>query len=756
MVAFIAIISWVRYEFSYDNFHNNNDLIYRVTATSGVETPNAMAMAILEEVPEVESSVRYQIAPSLSFKVGDKLFFENKVALVDPDFFRLFDFPFTVGDAEKSMSQPFNIILTQHMVDKYFGKENPIGKTILIDNQLPGIVTGIIKNIPKNSHLQFDCVIPYMVMKELGANLDDWYNWNPELYIKLRQNNNADAAIEKIQALADKYRYNNTEKFALQPLKEIHFNTGLNFDTAVTINPSYIFFLSAGAFLILVISLINYINLSIALNNKRLKEISIKQMLGATKTIIIKQVLIEAVILVSIAFLIAMFFIGLIKPLYSTLLDVNTDFQPFNLELIIAYIVLAIIIAFITGSIPAMAISSFKPDNIFKKKMNHNREQFLSAKLPVVIQFSLSILLIIGAFGINGQLNYILHTDLGFNSHNIVSLTLKSNSDSKFNILKTELLKNPEIKSVSVKDHSILGFGNTNGSLDWEGKKPGEKIWVEINYVAANFFPTMGIQFASGRNFLEESQADSIHKIIVNEQLVTRIMLEDPVGKKIKFQGKEQEIVGVIKDAHFQPLHKKIEPQVYQIIDFENNIEESAQAIIRYNNKENSNSLKATIDHIKMVWERVYPEVPFQLNFLDLEVENQYKSERKLTLTMYIFSGISIFLSCLGLLAFSVFMAEKRTKEIGIRKVNGAKITDILALINKDFIKGIVIAFLIACPIAWYAIHRWLQNFAYKTELGWLVFAAAGGVALVVALLTVSWQSWKAATRNPVEALRYE
>lgn len=756
IVAFIAIMLWVKYEISYDNFHTNKASIYRITATSGVETPNAMAQAILEEVPEVELSIRFQIAPTLSFKVGDKLFFENRIALTDPDFFRLFDFPFIIGDAEHSMSQAFNIVLTQHMADKYFGKEDPLGKIILIANQIPGKVTGVIKDIPNNSHMQFDCVIPYMVMKELGYNLSDWYNWNPQLYIKVRNNRNAELVHTKIQALADKYRNNNTEKFALQPLKDIHFNTSINFDTAVTINPSYIFILSFGAILILVIAFINYINLSVALYIKRLKEVGIKRMLGAGKKIIVKQVLIETAILVSVSMIIALFLINLIKPVYSDLFDHHDIFQPFTLELLVSYIVFAIIIVIITGSIPAIAISSIKPDNIFHKKMNPDKEKFFSRKLPVVIQFSLSIILIICSIGIRSQLKYIKHTDLGFNSQHIVCLSLKSNSESKYISLKSELLKNPQIESVSVKDHFVLGFGNTNGSLDWEGKKPGEKIWIENNYVANNFFSTMGIQLASGRSFMEESQTDSINRIIVNEQLIKRIMLDDPIGKKIKFQGKENEIIGVIKDAHFQPLHKVVEPQIYQIINFENNIDESAQVIIKYQKLENSKSLKATIDYIKAAWEKIYPEVPFQLSFLDVEIESQYKSERNLNLIMYIFSGISIFLTCLGLLAFSILAADKRTKEIGIRRVNGAKITDILAMINKDFINGVIIAFILACPIAWFALHKWLQNFVYKTEIHWWVFAIAGAIAIIVALLTVSWQSWKAATRDPVEALRYE
>ena len=756
IVTFVIIVLWVNYESSFDNFNADSDLIYRVTTTTGAQTPNPMATSILEEVPEVESAVRYQITNKLTFKADDKLFYENKVAMADPKLFQMFNFPFVVSDAEHAMSQPFNVVLTQRIAEKYFGKEDPLGKTILVEGRLPVKVTGIIKNLPANSHMQFDCVVPYSVMEKLGFDLDNWYNWNPDTYIKLRQNKNVDAVNAKIQALADKYRNNNTEKFVLQPLKEIHFNTKLDFDHAVTINPGYIYILSGGAFLILIISIINYINLSVALYKKRLKEVGVKRTLGATKANLVKQIFVETAILVSVSFMVAMFIISLIKPMYLNFLDESASFKFFTPVSVIGFILLGITIAFISGLFPAWVMSSLKTVNILSKKTETPGIRFSSRQIPVIVQFTLSIILIIGAIGISNQLNFIRNADLGFNGDNIISIPLKSNSESKFNSLRAELAKDPNIEEVSVKDHSILGFENTNGTLSWEGKKPGEKIWVESNYVARNYFSTLGIDFAAGRDFSEESQSDSINKIIVNETLVNRIMLDDPVGKKIRFQGSNKEIIGVIKDARFQSLHKAIEPQVYQVINFKNHVEEGALAIVKYKSMINSGPLTPTIDHIKTAWETIYPELPFQSSFLSLEIENQYKSEKKLTLLMYIFSGMSIFLSCLGLLALSVFIIEKRTKEIGIRKVNGARVSEVITMLNKDLVIWVAAAFVIATPVAWLSMNKWLESFVYKTNLSWWIFALAGVLALGIALLTVSWQSWRAATRNPVEALRYE
>ncbi|HKI90005.1 MAG TPA: ABC transporter permease, partial [Draconibacterium sp.] len=330
IITFIVIISWVKYELSFDNFNADSDLIYRVTTTTGAQTPNPMAASILEEVPEVESAVRYQITSKLTFKVDDKMFYENNMAMADPELFQMFNFPFVVSNAEHAMSQPFNIVLTQRMAEKYFGKEDPLGKTILVEGQLPAKVTGIIKNLPANSHIQFDCVVPYSVMKKLGFDLDNWYNWNPDTYIKLRQNKNVDAVRAKIQALADKYRNNNTEKFVLQPLKEIHFNTNLDFDHAITINPGYIYILSGGAFLILIISIINYINLSVALYKKRLKEVGVKRTLGATKANLVKQIFVETAILVSVSFIIALLIIYMIKPVYLKFLGESASFDFFT------------------------------------------------------------------------------------------------------------------------------------------------------------------------------------------------------------------------------------------------------------------------------------------------------------------------------------------------------------------------------------------------------------------------------------------
>jgi len=755
--TFVIIFSWVKYELSFDSFNEDKNSIYRVVTTTGAETPNPMALTLLDEVPEVVASVRYQVSPTLTFKVDDKLFYENKVALADPELFQLFNFPFLNSTAEEALSHPFNIVLTEKMARKYFAEEDAMGKTILIENKIPARVTGIIKDLPNNSHLQFDCVVPYIVMKELGFDLNDWYNWNPITYIKLNNASNPDDVCTKVQTIAENNRKNSsTETFVLQPLKDIHFNTKLDFDTAITTNPVYIYILSIGAFLILIIATINYINLSVALQKKRIKEVGIKRTLGATKTNVIKQIFVETGIMVLFSFVISFFVVYVTKSYYNDFLGDNISFNFISFESLVVFSILVVLIAGISSLYPAWLMSSLKLSNILGNKIQSVSKGFSLRQVPLTLQFTLSILLIIVAFSISNQLNFIKNTDLGFNSKNIVYLPLKNNSEAKFNSFKNELLKDSNIESVAVKDNSILGLHGTNGSLEWEGKLPGEKLWVDNIYIDCQYFKILDVKFTEGRNFIEHSATDSKNAVIVNEELIKRIKLENPVGKQIKYQGKNKQIIGVIEDAHFQSLHKSIEPQIYQVANFTTNINEEALVIVKYNKSEKAGTIASVMANIKNTWNQIYPELPYSYTFLHQQVENQYKSEQKLTVLMYIFSGMSILLSCLGLLAITVFIAEKRTKEIGIRKVNGAKVSEILSMLNKDFIKWVAIAFVVACPIAYYAMNKWLESFAYKTTLSWWIFALAGLLALGIALLTVSWQSWRAATRNPVEALRYE
>jgi putative ABC transport system permease protein len=751
--SFVIIMSWVKYELSFDNFNKEGNSIYRVVTTTGAETPNAMSVTLAKEIPEVVASARYQIPGLLTFKVGDKLFYENKIALADPSLFNLFNYPFLIGNADEALSHPFNIVLSEKMVRKYFGDEDALGKTILINNQLPATVSGVIKDLPTNSHLQFDGVIPYVVMKELGFDLNNWFNWNPSCYVKLSKNAQAIDVASKVQSIAEKYRKNNTESFVLQALKDIHFNTKLDFDTAQTTNPLYIYVLSFGALLILIIAIINYANLSVALQKNKMKEAGIKQTFGASRIHLIKQIFIQTAILVCFSFILSLLIINLCKPICSNLLGSNVSFHLFSFESFFFLLIMIVLVAIISGAYPAWLIFKLKSASILGKGNKVLESGYVLQKIPLVLQFMFSILLIIGAFSIHRQLNYIESADLGFNSHNIITLPLKNDSEVKYNSFKNELQKENGIESIAIKDNSILGLHGTNGSLQWEGKLPGEKLWVNNIYVDHHYFETLDIQFMEGRNFSENSTNDKNNAIIVNEELLKRIQLENPIGKPLRFQGETKEIIGVIKDLHFQSMHKAMEPQIYMVVDFERDVSEAAFVIIKY---ENSKMARSAITSIETAWNSIYPEFPFSFSFLNQEIENQYKSEKKLKVLMFIFSFMSILLSCLGLFAITVLIVGSRTKEIGIRKVNGARISEILAMLNKDFIKWVVIAFLIACPIAYYAMNKWLENFAYKTNLSWWIFALAGLLALGIALLTVSWQSWRAATRNPVEALRYE
>ena len=754
---FVLIMSWVSYELSFDNFNQDKESIYRVSTTSGAETPNAMAVALESELPEVQIASRYQNAPALTFKVGDEVFYENNVALADPSLFKILNYRFSVGNADDALSKPYNIVLTQRMAEKYFKDTNPIGKTILIDNHLPATVTGIMENLPSNSHLQFDCLIPFIVMKELGFDMDSWYNWNPNTYVKLQENANKVDVEAKVQALVDNHRRNNRETFVLQPLRDIHFNTKLDFDKAVSINPTYIYILSIGSLLILIISIINYVNLNLSLYNKRINEIGVKRTLGASKSNVIKQVFVDTFVVVLISFLVSFLIISAVSPIYDDFLGGEINYHLFSLQSLIGFAALVILITVLSGIYPALLMTSYKLINILNKKRSVNRQGFSFREVSVVVQFALSVLLIVGAIGISKQLNYMKNEDLGFDSENIVSIPMSSNSETKYRSFSNELCKNVNIESVSFINHSILGFNSTNGSLHWDGQLPDEKIWVGTNSVDYNYLDLMNVEFADGRNFSKDLISNCQNTAIVNEALIKRIRYENPIGKSVKFNGKDLEIIGVIKDAHFQSLHKVVEPQIYKYIDFKKDLDYSSVAVIKIKNQEGGNfSMASLFKDINATWNQIYPEYPFDYGFLDQAIENQYKTEQKLTFLMYIFSGLSIVLSSLGLFALSLLVVQYRTKEIGVRKVTGAKVSEILVLLNRDFLKWVTIAFVIASPVAWYIIDKWLENFAYKTNLSWWIFALAGIMTLGIALLTVSFQSWKAASRNPIESLRYE
>ena len=754
---FVLIMSWVSYELSFDNFNQDKESIYRVSTTSGAETPNAMAVALESELPEVQIASRYQNAPALTFKVGDEVFYENNVALADPSLFKILNYRFSVGNADDALSKPYNIVLTQRMAEKYFKDTNPIGKTILIDNHLPATVTGIMENLPSNSHLQFDCLIPFIVMKELGFDMDSWYNWNPNTYVKLQENANKVDVEAKVQALVDNHRRNNRETFVLQPLRDIHFNTKLDFDKAVSINPTYIYILSIGSLLILIISIINYVNLNLSLYNKRINEIGVKRTLGASKSNVIKQVFVDTFVVVLISFLVSFLIISAVSPIYDDFLGGEINYHLFSLQSLIGFAALVILITVLSAIYPALLMTSYKLINILNKKRPVNRQGFSFREVSVVVQFALSVLLIVGAIGISKQLNYMKNEDLGFDSENIVSIPMSSNSETKYRSFSNELCKNVNIESVSFINHSILGFNSTNGSLHWDGQLPDEKIWVGTNSVDYNYLDLMNVEFADGRNFSKDLISNRQNTVIVNEALVKRIRYENPIGKNVKFNGKDLEIIGVIKDAHFQSLHKVVEPQIYKYIDFKRDLDYSSVVVIKVKNQVGGSfSMASLFKDINATWNQIYPEYPFDYSFLDQAIENQYKTEQKLTFLMYIFSGLSIVLSSLGLFALSLLVVQYRTKEIGVRKVTGAKVSEILVLLNRDFLKWVTIAFVIASPVAWYIIDKWLENFAYKTNLSWWIFALAGIMTLGIALLTVSFQSWKAASRNPIESLRYE
>jgi putative ABC transport system permease protein len=761
----ILILLWVQDEVNFDKFHKNGKQIYRVVQEDkdgkNSRTPALLAPEITAKIPEIVSFTRVFKLPGLIFKQETNIFNEGKGIVVDPQFFTIFDFPFIEGNPETALSAPSNVIITESLAKKYFGNSDPINKTINIDGKSASVVTGVIKDIPKNSHLKFDFVLPFCLWEAImPSDVNNWGAFNYTTYLQLAPGADIAAANQKINQIAkDKLPSQLLafwNKFELQPLSQTHLSADIsnhhflgNFTVVEDRNTVYIF--SCIAFFILFLACINFMNLSIAQSGSRTLEIGLKKVMGSSKVQLRKQFMSEFFLISLIALTIAIIAVHLLLPWFNQIsgkaLIVN------HAKNIIPYLIILLLTTLLGGFYPTFSLSSFNPAQTLKAQVHGPHKTSSLRSFLVIFQFAVSIILLAGTFIVNKQLQYIQDKKLGFQKENIVYAPITGNSASRYKTMKEELLKNPDILAVSAKD--CLPTTTLRNLVDfyWDDKKPDQEVMMELTGVDYQYFEQLNIGLLAGRSFSEAFPGDASSAFVLNEEAVKQTGLESPIGKKFATWNKSGTIVGIIKNTNFKSLHEKPNPQVYHVM---NNIQEEAGLtgvmLIKLNGMKQAEALS----FFEKTWKNLNSDTPFEYHFLDQTYDQLYASERRINLIFSYFSILAILIACLGLLGLALYSADQRTKEIGIRKVNGAKISEVLVMLNKDFVKWVAIAFVIATPIAYYAMHKWLQNFAYKTELSWWIFALAGVLALGIALLTVSFQSWKAARRNPVEALRYE
>ena len=748
----ILILLWVQDEWSYDRHFKNADNLYRAienqNTSSGevslmAATPGPLAHSLKEEYPEIIRSSRYTPSP-LMLKKGDE-FIEETVASVDKDFLKMFTIEFIRGDINSALNEPHNIVITEEMAHKYFGDEDALGKTLQSRGYVVK-VTGVVKSLPYNSHIRFKFLVPIEWLTELGVPINDW-RFRCYTYIELYKGTDTKIVEKKILGFVKKHNKGSNSEIFLQNIKKIHlFSSGkYTYDISDHGDITYVRILSLIAVFILIIACINFMNLSTAQSARRAMEIGLRKVAGAKKQKIMVQFLGESLLIVLVAHLIAMILVELLLPGFNNLTGKQLAVNYQSAGFYIGLITIVLFCGLLAGSYPAFYLSSLKPLDTIKGIINKNPGNARFRRVLVIFQFSLSVLLIICTLIVGEQLDYLQNKDLGFNKDNIGYFMFPTfPADPKLETLKNELSNNPDIVSVTMAHNTSFNIEGTSGGFKWAGKKEGDNVLFYVLGVDKDFAKTFKLELKKGRFFSSEFSTDT-RAIVINEQAAKILGFKNPIGEILSYHGSELNIIGVIKDFHFQSLHHKIEPLIMQI-GADNN----------FFIKMKPDKITSTVAFVKKTYKSFNPPIPLDFKFLDDDFYNLYKTEQRMSKIFGYFSLLAIIISCLGLIGLSSFMIERRTKEIGIRKANGAKSIEIFFLLSREYIIWVSISIIIACPIAWYVMHKWLQNFAYRINMSWWVFALAGVVALIIALLTVSWQSYRAASKNPVEALRYE
>jgi putative ABC transport system permease protein len=771
----ILIMLFVRSEFSYDKFHSKSDRIYRAWVLEHYETqddiidittPLPLAGALQESFGEIESTCRVQNLNSL-VKTGGQSFNED-IRMVDSTFFKVFDFALLKGDRENPFPTTNSILLTENIAKKYFGKENAIGKNIelqLANEKVLFSVSGIVKAAPEESSIKFNALIPFSNAKYIfsARAMKAWFSINPETYVLLRENIDP-AKLEKKfpsmvkQHLGEDYREGGYI-VSLQPITKIHLDNSLPAGIEPISNPKYSYILLTIGILILLVACINFITLSVGRSATRAMEVGVRKVLGAERQQLMRQFWGEAVLLTVISVVIGIALsVLLVKP-FNQIINRQLDLQ-FDLMFIGYCFLIIIVIGLIAGIYPAIILSGFRPVEILKGKLKLGNKTGLFRKSLITGQFVTSIAMIVCTIVIGGQLDYLQNKDLGYQKEQVVIIPTNKprlRGMELAELYRNELLKQPQVSGASV---SLMSFSET----PWVnvGYSDDKNVYrsFQFNAVDPYFLKTMGIQVAEGRDFSASNPADYTSSMIVNEALVNLFGWKSGVGQKLPGRI-EQQIIGVVRDFNYQSLHTKVQPLAMVIKPDTffrriNDISFTSPLQPRISVRLKAGNLSANLATIKQVWKNVAPDQEFEYRFLDETVAAQYRQEQRTATIVKIASALSIFIACMGLFGLATLTVVRRTREIGIRKVLGASVGSVVQLLSKEFVALVIIAALIAFPLGWWAMNKWLEDFAYRIHISWWVFPVAGLAALLIALLTVSFQAIKAALANPVKSLRTE
>lgn len=782
----LTIVLYISNELSYDRHHRDADRIYRVNSEikfganhlKMAVTPAPLADGLRTDYPEVEHTARFWNNSSILIKRVDQNIRETAGVYADSSIFNIFTIPFIQGNPKLALHDPYTMVISQKAAEKYFGDENPIGQTLIVENKDTYKITGVYENMPATSHFNFDVML---ALVSTNYNKDDsWLSNNFNTYIKLKPGVDYKALEAKFPKMIDTYAgpqaklalgsdftmekfraAGNKMEWTLMPITDIHLHSDLTAELGVNSNISYVYLFGAIALFILGIACINFMNLSTARSANRAKEVGVRKVMGSLRSHLVRQFLTESIMLSAFSFLLALCIAWMVLPLFNQLSAKQLTIPFSNASFWLIVFAAAVVIGMLAGIYPSLFLSAFRPVNVLKGNLSLGMKSGLVRSGLVVFQFSISIILIIGTLAVQQQLNYIQTKKIGFNKDQVVIIKDAYGLGNQIQAFKTEALKDSRIVSGTISGFLPVSETNRSDNTHWPfGSQPTQDNMVSLQCwrVDYDYVKTLGMKIKSGRDFSREFPSDS-GAVILNEAAIKLFGYADgdPIGKKISTFADSPigsqtpatldfPIIGVLEDFHFESLKQSITPLALFL--------QPSTGLVSF--RFEAKDTKSVIAGLEKTWKSISPGMPFSYSFLDQDFERMYSSEQRLGKIFVIFAALAIIIACLGLFALTSFTAEQRTKEIGIRKVLGATVSSIMILLSREFGKLIIIAFVVAAPLAWYGITWWLKSYTYKVEIGILIYALAGVFAFVIAWLTMSYQSFRAATNDPVKSLRSE
>ena len=761
MACCLLITLWVFDELSYDRFHEKASRLYRVEENqfySGrvyhvTVTPHPLAPALKEEIPEIVEATRFVYSGGQLFRYREKSFYEDSVWAVDPSFFRMFSFPLVKGDAATILSDPSSVVLTQDTARKYFGDDEPLGQVISVNNELQLKVTGVAKNVPLNSRLRFDMLFPYDLLKARGRTDEEFDSNSIGTYVELQPAASLLAVNEKIRDFIKKRAEGSVTELELFPYTRIHLHQYSGYDkSAVGIRYVYVFSLIAA--FVLLIACINFMNLATARSAGRAQEVGLRKVVGALKKHLLVRFYSESMIYALLSLILALLLVRLVLPWFNALTGKGISLNVLGHAQILWGIAgITLLTALLAGSYPAVFLSSFQPVRVLKGGLKAGAGSALFRRILVVTQFALSVFLIIGTVVVFRQMNFMRTSSMGFDKDQILAIRLRGNTAASYEAFRNELRKDSRVLGVTAATHLPSAIGSNSSGVEWKGKDPEQEILVGLSGVDYDYIDVLKIDLLEGRNFSREFESDKTQAFLVNEEVRRLIGKPAVAGEEFSFVGRTGRIVGVMKNYHFESLQSRIEPlAIFLLGPAEQGGRGFNVTLIRLSPED----IPGAVSFVRDTWSRVYSGFPFEFRFLDELIDEMYRTEEKAGRLLRTFAALAIFIACLGLFGLASFMAERRTREIGIRKVLGASVPQITVLLCREFFFLVLLANALTWPLAYWILGNWLKNYAYRISLNPLIFVIALAMALIITVITVSFQAVRAAVANPAEALKYE